>query len=148
MLNEIKLELSKHCKPDEKKWLFFSLFDVNGKPIISNGTIETDKTIDQLTDLIYTGLLAKYEHIAKTIAIDIIESYFLETDINKLLSLPTKSYGIFLVNNETKKSWAILPNTKWVNDIKTALTLIKEKYGISGNVSMYSFRTERISIGL
>ncbi|MEI6775140.1 MAG: hypothetical protein WCL18_10645 [bacterium] len=41
-----------------------------------------------------------------------------------------------------------MPNTKGVVDIKSALTLIKQKYGISGNVSMYSFRTERITVGL
>jgi len=101
-----------------------------------------------LTELIYNGLLSKNEHLTKTIVIDIIQSYILETDINKLLALPTKDYGVFLVNNETKKSGAILPGTKGVNDIKTALGLIKQKYGISGNVSMYSFRTERITIGL
>lgn len=148
MLEQIKKELTKHCKPEEKKGLFFSLFDVNGKILASNGTVETDKTTDQLTDLIYNGLLAKHEHTAKTVVIDIIQSYIQETDINKFIALPTKDYGVFLVNNETKKSWAILPNTKWVNDIKTALTLIKQKYGISGNVSMYSFRTERVTISL
>ena len=148
MLNQIKLELSKHCKPEEKKWLFFSLFDANGKILASNGTVETDKTINELTDLIYNGLLAKYESTTKTVVIDIIQSYIQETDVNKLLSLPTKDYGIFLVNIEEKKSWAILPNTKWVNDVKTALGLIKKKYWISGNVSMYSFRTERVTIGV
>lgn len=148
MLEQIKAELTKHCKPEEKKGLFFSLYDTEGKILASHGTIETDKTTTQLTDLIYNGLLAKHEHTTKTVVIDIIQSYIQETDINKLLSLPTKDYGIFLVNNETKKSGAILPNTKWVNDIKTALGLIKQKYGISGNVSMYSFRTERVTIGV
>ena len=86
--------------------------------------------------------------MVQAIVIDIIQSYIPETDVNKLLALPTKDYGIFLVNNETKKSGVILPNTKGVTDIKSALTLIKQKYGISGNVSMYSFRTERITIGM
>lgn len=148
MLEQIKAELTKHCKPEEKKGLFFSLFDVQGKLLTSNGTVQTDKDINQLTDFIFTSLLAKHEHTAKTVVIDIIQSYVQETDVNKLLALPTKDYGVFLVNNETKKSWAILPGTKGVNDIKTALTLIKQKYGISGNVSMYSFRTERVTIGL
>ena len=148
MLDQIKSALAKYCKPEEKKWLFFSLFDVNGKLLASHGAVETDKNINQFTDLIYNGLLAKQEHLTKTVVIDIIQSYIQETDVNKLLSLPTKDYGVFLVNNETKKSWAILPSTKWVNDIKTALGLIKQKYGISGNVRMYSFRTERITIGL
>jgi len=128
MLEQIKLELSKHCKPEEKKGLFFSLYDVNGKILASNGTVETDKTTNQLTDLIYNGLLAKHEHTTKTVVIDIIQSYIQETDINKLLALPTNTYGVFLVNTETKKSGAILPNTKGVNDIKTALGLIKQKY--------------------
>ncbi|MEI7558346.1 MAG: hypothetical protein WCJ45_06130 [bacterium] len=104
MLEQIKAELAKHCKPEEKKGLFFSLFDVNGKILASHGTVETDKTINQLTDLIYNGLLATHDHTTKTIVIDIIDSYFQEQDINKALTLPTKDYGIFLVNNETKKS--------------------------------------------
>lgn len=155
MLEQIRAELSKHYKPEdlswgtkEKKWLFFSLFDINGKLLASNGVIETDKNIQELTDLIYNELLAKHDHTTKTVVIDIIQSYILETDINKLLALPTKDYGIFLINNETKKSWVILPNTKGINDIKSALTTIKQKYGISGNVSMYSFRTERFTVGL
>ncbi len=146
MLEQIKAELIKHCKPEEKRGLFFSLFDVNGKPIISHGTIETDKNINELTDLIYNGLLAKHEQITKTVVIDIVQSYLQETDINKLLALSTKDYWIFLVNNETKSSWAILANTKWVDDIKTAITLIKQKYNISGNVGMYSFRSERFVV--
>ena len=148
MLDQIKSALAKYCKPNEKMGLFFSLFDVNGKLLVSHGTVETDKTINELSDLIYNGLLAKHEHITKNVVIDIIQSYIQETDINKLLSLPTKDYGVFLINNETKKSWAILPNTKGVVDIKSALTLIKQKYGISGNVSMYSFRTERVTVWL
>jgi hypothetical protein len=128
MLEQIKAELAKYCKPEEKKGLFFSLFDVNNKILASHGTIETNKNINQLTDLIYNGLLAKHEHTTKTVVIDIIQSYIQETDVNKLLTLPTKDYGIFLINTERKKSGAILPNTKGVNDIKTALGLIKQKY--------------------
>jgi hypothetical protein len=104
MLDQIKSALAKYCKPDEKRGLFFSLFDVNGKLLVSHGTVETDKTINELSDLIYNGLLSKHEHITKNVVIDIIQSYIQETDINKLLSLPTKDYGVFLINNETKKS--------------------------------------------
>lgn len=112
MLDQIKLELSKHCKPEEKKGLFFSLYDANSKILASHGTVETDKTINELTDSIYNGLLAKHEQTTKTVVIDIIQSYIQETDVNKLLALPTKDYGVFLVNTETKKTGAILPNTK------------------------------------
>jgi hypothetical protein len=148
MLNQITLELAKHTKPEDKKGLFFSLFDESNHILASHGVIQTTKTINELTDLLYNGLLKTHENLTKTVVIDIIQSCIQETDINKLLALPTKDYGIFLINEETKKSGTILPNTKGVNDIKTALTLIKQKYGISGNVSMYSFRTERITIKL
>ena len=104
MLEQIKSVLKKHCTPQEKKGLFFSLFDVNGKLLASHGVVETDKTTTELSDLIYNGLLAKYEQTTKTVVIDIIQSYVQETDINKLLTLSTKDYGVFLVNNETKKS--------------------------------------------
>lgn len=148
MLKKIQAEVAKHIKATEKKGLFFSIFDVQGKILASHGTVETDKTPNELTELIYSGLLAQHEHLIKTVIIDIIQSYIQETDVNKFLTLSTKKYGIFLVNNETKTSWAILPNTKGINDVKTALWVIKQKYGISGNVSMYSFRTERITIKL
>ena len=104
MLDQMKSALTKYCKSDEKRGLFFSLFDVNGKLLASHGAVETDKNINQVTDLIYNGLLAKQEHLTKTVVIDIIQSYIQETDVNKLLSLPTKDYGVFLINNETKKS--------------------------------------------
>ena len=148
MIDQIRIELSKKCKADDKKGLFFSLFDDKGKILTSNGVIETDQNINQLTDFIYKDSLAKFESTTKTVVIDIIQSYTQETDINKLLTLSTKDYGVFLVNNDTKKSWVILPDTKGVTDVKSALTLIKGKYGISGNVSMYSFKTERVTIGI
>jgi len=104
MLEQIKTELTKHCKPEEKKGLFFSIFDIQGKILASHGTIETDKNINDLTDIIYNGLLVKHEKTTKTVIIDIVQSYIQETDINKLIALPTKDYGIFMINNETKKS--------------------------------------------
>lgn len=104
MLNQIKSALANHCKPDEKRGLFFSLFDVNGKLLASHGAVETDKSTTELADVIYNGLLAKHENTSKTVVIDIIQSYIQETDINKLLSLPTKDYGIFMINEETKTS--------------------------------------------
>ncbi len=104
MLEQIKAELSKHCKSEDKKGLFFSLYDVNSKILASHGTVQTDKPINQLIDLIYNGILKNHEHTTKTVVIDIVQSYIQETDVNKLLALPTKDYGVFLVNNETKKS--------------------------------------------
>lgn len=104
MLEQIKAALAKHCTPEEKKGLFFSVFDIHGKILASHGTVETDKVTSELTDLIYNGLLAKYEATTKTVVIDIIQSYIQETDVNKLLSLPTKDYGIFMINEETKTS--------------------------------------------
>jgi hypothetical protein len=37
---------------------------------------------------------------------------------------------------------------KGVNDVKTALGLIKQKYQVSGNVMIYVFKTERMAFGL
>ncbi len=148
MLDTIKKTLYEKHKPEDKKWIFISIFDINGHIIASQWSLSTDLPLENYLQQIYHQFFEQHAHITKTIVIDIVQSIIEETDIKNILSLPTKEYGICIVNTETQQSGVILPNTKDVNDVKTALNLIKKKYGISGNVQMYSFRTERITVEL
>lgn len=147
MLEKIKTKLFEKYKKEESKWLFFSLFDKDGNVLTSTGVLQTDKNMNDLVEIISAGILDK-EKWAVSVAVDVVLEVTQESDMNKLMWISTKDYGVFLINNETQKSWIILPNMKWVNDVKTALGLIKQKYQVSGNVMIYVFKTDRIAFGL
>lgn len=147
MLEKIKTKLFEKYKKEESKWLFFSLFDKDGNLLTSTGVLQTDKNMGDLIEIISAGILDK-EKWAVSVAVDVVTEVTQETDMAKLMWLSTKDYGVFLINNETQKSWIILPNMRWVNDVKTALGLIKQKYQVSGNVMIYVFKTERMAFSL
>jgi len=154
MLEKIKTKLFEKYKKEESKWLFFSLFDKEGNVLTSTGVLQTDKNMWDLVEIISAGILDK-EKWAVSVAVDVVTEVNQETDMQKLIWLSTKDYGLFLINNDhgpaslgTQKSWIILPNMKGVNDVKTALGLIKQKYQVSGNVMIYVFKTERMAFSL
>ena len=144
MLEKIKSKLLEFYNKEDKIWLFFSIFDKNNKLLISNWVLTTDKPIVELIEILYHAILEK-QTWAHTIAIDIIKEIKQEPDIQKILSLNTKDYWIFAMNKENNTSWVILPNTAWINDSKTALWVLKEKYKLSWNVEVYSFTSRRIA---
>ena len=45
-----------------------------------------------------------------------------------------------------QKTWVMLPDMKWISDVKQALGYIKQKNWISWNVEIYSFKTDRIAL--
>lgn len=147
ILDTIKTKIFDKYKKDDTRWLFFSLFDKDGKLMISNWVFETDKKVWDLIEIIYAGILDK-EKGATIVVVDVVTEVIPESDMAKLLALSTKEYWVFLINNEMKKSGVVLPDTKWVWDIKTALWLIKQKYGVSGNVLIYVFKTDRIAFNV
>jgi len=147
MLEKIKTKLFEKYKKEDSKWLFFSLFDKDGNLLTSTGVLQTDKNMGDLVEIISAWILDK-EKWAVSAAIDVVSEVTQESDMQKLLWLSTKDYGVFLINTQTQKSWIILPNMKGVNDVKTALGLIKQKYQVSGNVMIYVFKTDRLAFSL
>ncbi|PJA48969.1 MAG: hypothetical protein CO170_00955 [candidate division SR1 bacterium CG_4_9_14_3_um_filter_40_9] len=149
MLEKIKTKLFEKYKKEESKGLFFSLFDKDGNVLTSTGVLQTDKNMGDLVEIISAGILDK-EKGAVSVAVDVVTEVTQESDIQKLMAISTKDYGVFLINPDAsgQKSGIILPNMKGVNDVKTALGLIKQKYQISGNVLIYVFKTERMAFGL
>jgi len=144
MLEKIKTKLLEFYHKEDKIWLFFSLFDKSNNLILSNGVLTTDKTLPDLIEIIYHAILEKQQW-AHIVAIDVVKEIQAQPDIQKLLWLSSKDYGIFAINKETNSSWVILPDTQWIIDTKTALWILKQKYGLSGNVEIFTFTTRRIA---
>lgn len=147
MIDKIKSELFKQYKNDDIKWMFFSLFDKNKKLLVSSGVVKTDKTMDQLIDTFYASVISKYQN-TKTVIVDLIKDLNQETDLTKMLNFDVKEYGFCLIHVEDWKTGAVLPNTQWIKNVKEALTYIKKKNQINGNVEIYSFKTDRVIISV
>lgn len=145
MLELIKTKLLSFYDKTDKLWLFFSLFDANNNLLLSNWVLVTNKPLPELVEIIYHALLSKVEKQTKAIAIDIVKEINLQPDIQKLLTFSTKEYWIFVINKQTNISGVVLPDTEWIADIRWALALLKQKYGLSGNVEISSFTTRRIA---
>lgn len=146
MLSKIKDQLAQQTNLDKKVWVFFSAFDANGQLLMSNGVIKTDRPLNNILETFYQGLIQKQESQIKNIVFDIVKDLKLQNDPNVLASIPMKQYGIFLVENEGQNSGVLLPNTKGAEKIQDALLLIKKKYNLKSQVSVYIFTTQRISI--
>ncbi|MDR0606873.1 MAG: hypothetical protein LBG52_00615 [Candidatus Peribacteria bacterium] len=61
MIEEIKKLMYAKFPAEESRGVFFSLFDEKGGLIESHGVVETDKPLDALMDLLYTGIIKKVE---------------------------------------------------------------------------------------
>ena len=145
-LEQITAEVFKKYKKEDQKGLFLSLLDGNKNLLASNGVVATDKPLDQLIDILYHGIVEKYP-MTETIFADIILDVTQQTDVAVLLSISPIDNGILMVNKAEKKSGIMLPWTADVPDMKTALNKIKAKFGLSGDVEMYTFTTNKIMIG-
>ena len=144
MLDKIKKMLFSFYDKNDKIWLFFSLYDANNALILSNGTLVTDKSMNDLVDILYHSILEKQTNV-HTIAIDVVKEVQLKPDMANLMNLSPKEYGIFAINKETQKTAIILPNMQGVETIQVALAMIKQKYDLSGNVEISTFTTRRIA---
>jgi hypothetical protein len=147
MLELIKKAVYQYIKPDSITGLFFSLFDTQGTLMVSNGVVSTDKPAEQLIQIIYNGILSQHP-AAKMIVCDIVTDLQEQEDSVKLLAYSPKEYGLAMSTIDGSKSGVILPDTSGVNDMKTALLSLKQKYQVTGNVTMYVFKTQRITIAL
>ena len=144
MLEQIKALLFPKYQPTEKRWLFLSAFTPEWALISSNGTIDPEKPLEELVELLYHGIIEKEANV-QHLAIDVVTEIQQESTVEQLQALNLQEFWLCLVGEEGK-SGAILPNTLWVTTVQQALTLVKEKYQLAGNATIYGFRTERIVI--
>ncbi|MEI6426500.1 MAG: hypothetical protein WCO66_04065 [Candidatus Absconditabacteria bacterium] len=144
MLDKIKKMLFSFYDKNDKIGLFFSLYDANNALILSSGTLVTDKSMNDLVDILYHSILEKQTNV-HTVTIDIVKEVQLKPDMANLMNLSPKEYGIFAINKESQKTGVILPNMQGVDTIQVALALIKQKHDLSGNVEISTFTTRRIA---
>lgn len=145
MLDAIKTAIYKKYKPEENRAIFLSLFDANKNLLVSNGVITTDKTLDQIITILYNAIVAKHPE-TQIITADIVTETTLQNDVATLLSISPTDNGVVILDKADKKSGVMLPGTPDIPDMKTAISKIKAKFGLSGDVEMYTFKTEKISI--
>ncbi|MDR3169520.1 MAG: hypothetical protein LBU27_07385 [Candidatus Peribacteria bacterium] len=144
MIEEIKKLIYAKFPAEESRGVFFSLFDEKGALIESHGVLETDKPLDALIDLLYTGIIKKMELQVKNAVFDVVQSLTPQNDVATFLRLSPKEYGILLTSMVDGKTGVLLPDTKGIETMQQALASIKQKYQLSGNVAISTFQTERI----
>lgn len=148
MIEQIKAQLSQFINIQNKTGVFFSAFDAQWQLLASNWVIKTDRTLENILQSFYNGILKKIEGQTKSIVFDIVEEIRLQNDPNVLFKLPLDQYGLFLVEWEGQNSWVLLPNTQWVTRIQDALWAIKKKYNLKNQVSVFVFKTKKIPVQL
>ena len=144
MLEEIKKLIYSKYKPEDKIWLFFSLFDDKWKLIISNGVLTTDKTLEEMINLLYNWILKKRESKTKHIIIDVINEIIEQKDAAAFLNMDPKINWVLLSETAWEKTGLILPNTKWVASMKQAVAWIKSKYKLEWDVAISTFTVDEL----
>lgn len=139
MLEEIKKLIYSKYKPEDKIWLFFSLFDERWNLLISNGVLSTDKTLDELIKLLYNWILKKQESKTKHIIIDIVNQVIEQKDATAFLNMDPKINWVFLAETKWEKTWVMLPNMKWITSMKQVIAGIKQKYQLQWDVTISTF---------
>ncbi|HKL43856.1 MAG TPA: AMMECR1 domain-containing protein [Candidatus Absconditabacterales bacterium] len=140
MLEKIKKVVFSKYKKTDTNGIFFSALDKDNNLILSNGVVFSDKSLEQTIETIYHGLIEKHKNI-ETIIIDIVIDTKEITNPKEIQNISLQEYGLLLITEN--KSGILLPNTEGVENISTALKIIKEKNGLEGNAKITTFQTDR-----
>ena len=144
MLEEIKKLIYSKYKPEDKIWLFFSLFDDKWKLLISNWVLTTDKTLEEMINLLYNWILKKQESKTKHIIINIVNNIIEQKDAAAFLNMDPKVNWVLLAETTWEKTWVILPNMKWITSMKQAIAWIKSKYQLEWDVTISTFTVDEL----
>ena len=144
MLEEIKKLIYTKYKPEDKIWLFFSLFDEKWTLLISNGVLTTDKTLEEMINLLYNWILSKQESKTKHIIIDIVNEITEHKDIAAFLNMDPKTNWVLLTETIWNKTWIMLPNIKWITSMKQSVAWIKSKYQLQWDVTISTFTVNEL----
>ena len=144
MLEEIKKLIYSKYKPEDKTWLFFSLFDERWNLIISNGVLATDKTLEEMVNLLYNWVLKKQQPKTKHIIIDVVNEIAEQKDVATFLNMDPKINWVLLAETQWNKTWVMLPNMKWITSMKQAVAWIKSKYQLQWDVTISTFTVDEL----
>lgn len=146
MIDNIKKNVALHVPLSSKHGIFFSCFDQTNNLLMSHGVITTDKDLNTVIDMLYHGLIEPQQRDIHLIICDIITTITTQTAMTELSKLNLLQTGICVTTLDHTKSGIVLPATMGISTITDALTYIKQKNNINGNIAIYSFSTQRFSI--
>jgi hypothetical protein len=144
MLEEIKKLIYSKYKAEDKIWVFFSLFDDKWNLLASNWVLTTDKTLEDLINLLYNWILKKEEAKTKHVIIDVINQITQQQDVNAFLKMDPKTTWVLLAETKWTKTWVMLPNMKWITTMTQALAWIKLKYKLQWDVTISTFTVDEL----
>lgn len=145
MIEKIKEAISKKHSLQEVKGIFFSCFDANNTLIVSSGVAVTDKPLDKVIEMIYHGLIESHQNIQHIIC-DVIEELIPASSMEEIMAIDIHQYWFCITTTDHSKSGIILPSTAGIQNASEALSLLKEKHKLSGNIIIYKFVTTRLLI--
>ncbi len=147
MLKKILENVSSKFDINQKKGIFVSVFDKNGNLLLSKWTVFTDKSIKEQIEWFYNTFLKELSKKLKVVVVDVVKNIVQLNSTDDILSTDVSQYWLLIVSNNGEEAWIILPDVKWVSDVKNSLYLIKKKFDIKNKkVIIYRFETERIVI--
>ena len=144
MLEEIKKLIYTKYKPEDKIWLFFSLFDEKWSLLISNGVLTTDKSLEEMINLLYNWVLKKQESKTKHVIIDVVNEIVEQKDVAAFLNMDPKTNWVLLAETAGNKTWVMLPNMKWITSMKQVIAWIKSKYQLQWDVTISTFTVNEL----
>ncbi len=95
--------------------------------------------------MLYHGLIESQKNIDH-ILVDIINTIETITSPDRLKTIDMQTQGLALATIDHMKSGVMLPATMGVTNAFDALSLLKKKHNIEGNIVMYTFTTKRLSV--
>ena len=146
MLEEIKKLIYTKYKAEDKIWVFFSLFDDKWNLIASNGVLTTDKTLEEMINILYNWIIKKEEAKTKHIIIDIVNQITEQKDVNAFLQMDPKTNWVLLAETTWNKTWVMLPNMKWITSMKQAIAWIKSKYQLQWDATISTFTVTELTL--
>ena len=146
MLEEIKKLIYTKYKAKDKIWVFFSLFDDKWNLITSNWVLTTDKTLEEMINILYNWIIKKEEAKTKHIIIDIVNEITEQKDVNAFLQMDPKTNWVLLAETTWNKTWVMLPNIKWITSMKQAIAWIKSKYQLQWDATISTFTVTELTL--
>ena len=144
MLEDIKKLIYSKYKAEDKIWVFFSLFDDKWNLITSNGVLTTDKTLEEMINILYNWIIKKEEAKTKHVIIDIVNEITEQKDVNTFLQMDPKTNWVLLAETKWNKTWVMLPNMKWITSMKQTIAWIKSKYQLQWDVTISTFTVNEL----
>jgi len=144
MLEEIKKLIYTKYKAEDRIWVFFSLFDDKWNLIASNGVLTTDKTLEEMINILYNWIIKKEEAKAKHVIVDIVNQITEQKDVNAFLQMDPRTNWVLLAETTWNKTWVMLPNIKWITSMKQAIAWIKSKYQLQWDVTISTFTVNEL----